>query len=76
MSDESNSGCGCLPLLCVLTFIVFLTLKLTSVIAWSWWWVTAPLWGYAALVLLIMGGAVAIAIIAAVFAIIVSIWKD
>lgn len=27
-----------------LTFFVFLILKLTSVISWSWWWVTAPLW--------------------------------
>lgn len=26
-------------------FLVFLTLKLTGVITWSWWWVTAPLWG-------------------------------
>lgn len=26
-------------------FIVFLTLKLTETITWSWWWVTAPLWG-------------------------------
>ena len=26
-------------------FVVFLVLKLTSVIDWSWWWVTAPLWG-------------------------------
>ena len=25
-------------------FIVFLILKLTNVINWSWWWVTAPLW--------------------------------
>ena len=25
-------------------FIVFLILKLTGVIAWSWWWVTSPLW--------------------------------
>lgn len=25
--------------------IVFITLKLTNVINWSWWWVTAPLWG-------------------------------
>jgi hypothetical protein len=28
-----------------LTFIVFLVLKLTGVIGWSWWWVTVPLWG-------------------------------
>jgi len=25
-------------------FIVFLVLKLTGTIDWSWWWVTAPLW--------------------------------
>jgi predicted PurR-regulated permease PerM len=27
-----------------LLFIAFLTLKLTGVIAWSWWWITAPIW--------------------------------
>lgn len=25
-------------------FVVFLVLKLTHIIDWSWWWVTAPLW--------------------------------
>ena len=25
-------------------FVVFLILKLTGVIAWSWWWVTSPIW--------------------------------
>ena len=37
-------------------FIVFLVLKLTDVINWSWWWVTAPLWisfGLSLVVLLI-----------------------
>lgn len=24
--------------------IVFIVLKLTKVIDWSWWWVTCPLW--------------------------------
>ena len=24
--------------------ILFITLKLCGVIAWSWWWVLAPLW--------------------------------
>ena len=28
--------------------LVFITLKLTGFIDWSWWWVTAPLWGGAA----------------------------
>jgi hypothetical protein len=26
------------------TFLIFMTLKLTNVIDWSWWWVAAPLW--------------------------------
>jgi hypothetical protein len=25
-------------------FLVFLILKLTNTIDWSWWWVTSPLW--------------------------------
>ncbi|MGE4429073.1 MAG: hypothetical protein AB7G37_21695 [Solirubrobacteraceae bacterium] len=24
--------------------LVFIVLKLTGVIAWSWWWVLSPLW--------------------------------
>ncbi len=33
--------------------IVFITLKLTGYIAWSWWWVLAPIWAPLALVLTI-----------------------
>ena len=36
-------------------FLIFLTLKLTGVIAWSWWWITAPLWGIFAVVLILLG---------------------
>lgn len=28
----------------MILFIVFLVLKLTGTINWSWWWVTSPLW--------------------------------
>lgn len=28
----------------LLTFIVFLVLKLIGIIILSWWWITAPLW--------------------------------
>ena len=35
-------------------FFIFLVLKLTDVIDWSWWWVTAPLWGPALLVILLL----------------------
>jgi len=37
-----------------LLFLVFLVLKLTNVIDWSWWWVTAPLWGPVILVFVIV----------------------
>jgi hypothetical protein len=36
-------------------FIIFLVLKLTGVIAWSWWWVTCPLWAGLALLAGIVG---------------------
>ena len=36
-------------------FIVFLILKLTAIINWSWWWVTAPLWIPAIIVLIGIG---------------------
>ena len=28
-----------------LTFVALMVLKLCGVIDWSWWWVTAPIWG-------------------------------
>lgn len=34
-----------------LLFLVFLVLKLTNHIDWSWWWVTVPLWGGLALLI-------------------------
>ncbi len=42
MSNKSNSSNG-LGLGTVL-FLIFMTLKLTNYIDWSWWWITAPLW--------------------------------
>ena len=39
---KNNTGKG-LSLPGVL-FIIFLILKLTENIDWSWWWVTSPLW--------------------------------
>ena len=35
-----ESGIG----LDIILFVVFLILKLTGNIDWSWWWVTSPLW--------------------------------
>lgn len=28
----------------VVVFVVFLILKLTDSVTWSWWWITSPLW--------------------------------
>ncbi len=28
----------------MILFLIFMTLKLTGDINWSWWWITAPLW--------------------------------
>ncbi|QGH79743.1 hypothetical protein SEA_ANON_72 [Gordonia phage Anon] len=39
-------------MLVILLFLVFLVLKLIAVIDWSWWWITAPLWGAGSLWLL------------------------
>lgn len=51
-------------------FIVFLILKLnpgghftTGVTDWSWWWVTAPLWGPLALVVVIFAVGAAVLLI-------------
>lgn len=52
MSNKSNSSSG-IGLTGAL-FLVLLVLKLTGYIDWSWWWVTAPLWGGVALVLAIV----------------------
>lgn len=31
--------------LTIVAFLAFAVLKLTSVISWSWWWITSPIWG-------------------------------
>lgn len=40
------------PLFTIL-FLIFMTLKLCGVIAWSWWWITAPIWAPILIVLTI-----------------------
>jgi hypothetical protein len=45
-NSSSSGGVGFFGLM----FLIFMTLKLTGFIDWSWWWVTAPLWGGFALI--------------------------
>lgn len=54
-----------------LLFVVFLVLKLCKVIDWSWWWITAPIWGTIALFVVMM---ICIVIVRAVIR--KRIWKD
>ena len=37
----------------IILFFIFLILKLCQKIKWSWWWVTCPLWGPLALLVLL-----------------------
>jgi hypothetical protein len=39
-NNNTNGGLG----LTTIVFLVFLILKLTDNIDWSWWWVFSPFW--------------------------------
>ena len=62
MADTNNnsSGIGFVGLLT----IVFITLKLTGHIDWTWWWVLSPVWITGGVVLAIL---VIVLVIALVF---------
>ena len=53
--SNSNSSSGGIGFVGLLT-IVFITLKLCGVIAWSWWWVMAPMWIYFLIVFCVLLG--------------------
>ena len=56
-TQSNNTNSGGIGFLGLLT-ILFIGLKLTGYITWSWWWVLSPLW---------IGFAVAIGLMALVF---------
>ena len=58
-TSSSSSGIGFAGLLT----LVFITLKLTEYIAWSWWWVLAPLWIPAVLLIGIILAALVVGLI-------------
>jgi len=61
-SATSSGGIGFTGLLTIL----FIALKLTHEITWSWWWVLSPIWISAALVAVIVGVVVGVAFIATI----------
>ena len=58
-NSSRNTGIGLSGLLGV----VFIVLKLTHVIDWSWWWVTAPFWAPLALAMIFIVVGILISII-------------
>jgi len=58
-NNTSSSGIGFTGLLA----IVFIVLKLTNLIDWSWWWVLAPIWISIIIVLMLMAIALILTII-------------
>lgn len=65
LNDQTQSSRSRVPFAGLL-FLLFLTLKLCAVIDWSWWWVTAPLWGplaAAVLVMIVIGGAAGVVLL-------------
>jgi hypothetical protein len=49
--SNSSNGIG----LGMILFLIFMTLKLTGNITWSWWYVTLPLWGPLLLGIVLIG---------------------
>lgn len=49
-TNNSSSGIGFSGLLT----IVFIVLKLTNYIDWSWWWVLSPIWISISLIIIII----------------------
>jgi uncharacterized protein (DUF983 family) len=64
-SKSSSSSSGGIGFTGMLT-ILFIGLKLTGQITWSWWWVLSPLWISALIVFGIIGILLLIAAIAEV----------
>ena len=63
-NDNDNKGSSYTgPSFFGFLFLIFMTLKLTGHIDWSWWWVTAPLWGQLVLAL----GLILLCVIASIF---------
>ncbi len=74
MSSKSSSSGG-ISFLGMLT-ILFIGLKLTHFIDWSWWWVLSPLWGMFALFFgIIICGGVLTGVVAGLFAVLGVVFK-
>jgi len=53
MNKNNNNTSGGVTFASLL-FLLFLALKLTNAIDWSWWWITAPIWGPFVIVVVVL----------------------
>lgn len=53
-NSSGRSGMGCVGFFSALLGVAFIVLKLIGVIDWSWWWVLAPLWTPAAIIVILV----------------------
>lgn len=44
-----------LGIVVVAAFILFTVLKFCGLLSWSWWWISAPVWGSALFFLVMLG---------------------
>ena len=44
MSDNSTNGSNSFAMFINMLQVLFIGLKLTNNIDWSWWWVLSPIW--------------------------------
>lgn len=60
MAETQNAS---FPFLSIL-FLIFVTLKLCDILAWSWFWVLSPLWAPLLLALFLFGFAFVLSLLA------------
>ena len=63
MSEAQVKVVNNFPILGILG-LIFITLKLTGVIGWSWWWVLSPFW----IPVLVVAGLLLVALVCALIA--------
>ena len=54
MSKTHSSNGGCSNVFVALLTVLFIGLKLTGHIDWSWWWVLSPIWISLAIAIIVM----------------------
>lgn len=71
MSNQAKTVLKISPMFTL--FVVFLVLRLTEVIDWSYWWVTAPLWAPAAVAVAVLAIWGLVVLLIGIFAIILEL---